>query len=135
TGDKADHRLLAATLGLVLEELGGVFLGGTTDLADHDDRLGVLVGQEHLQHVDELGALVLPILVPRRINKLSLKVTTPLLTRDTVKDDINVLDWTIDVAIPPKAKPPNGITVTLPIHLESLSRPKLSISLLKLCSP
>ncbi len=40
-----------------LDELGGVFLGGAADFADHDDRLGVGVGQEHLQHVDELGAL------------------------------------------------------------------------------
>ena len=40
-----------------LQELRGVFLGGAADLADHDDRLGRLVGEEHFQHVDELGAL------------------------------------------------------------------------------
>ena len=56
-GDEADHRLLAAALGLVAQELGGVFLGRAADLADHDDRLGLGVGQEHLQHVDEFGAL------------------------------------------------------------------------------
>src|ERR1700704_6660632 len=56
-GDEADHRFLAPAPGLVLEELGGVFLGGAADLADHDDRFGRLVAQEHLQHVDELGAL------------------------------------------------------------------------------
>ena len=54
---KPDHRLLAAAPGFVDEELGGVFLGRAADLADHDDRLGRLVGQEHLQHIDELGAL------------------------------------------------------------------------------
>ena len=27
------------------------------DLADHDDRLGLLVGEEHLQDLDEIGAL------------------------------------------------------------------------------
>src|SRR6202008_4491405 len=42
-GDEADHRLLAAAFGLVLEELGGVFLGRAADLADHDDRGGVVV--------------------------------------------------------------------------------------------
>lgn len=115
------------------------------DCPTTDIRVGIILtktpntinnGPNKSASIDTIQAVaVLPILVPRRINKLSLKVTTPLLTSDTVKDDINVLDWTIDVAIPPKAKPPNGITVTLPIHLESLSRPKLSISLLKLCSP
>ncbi len=56
-GDEAGHRLLAAAPGLVADELGGVFLGRAADFADHDDRLGGVVGQEHLQHVDELGAL------------------------------------------------------------------------------
>src|SRR6201994_1940149 len=56
-GDESDHRFLAAALGFVLDELGGVFLGRTADLADHDDRGGLVVGQELLQHVDELGAL------------------------------------------------------------------------------
>ncbi len=56
-GDESYHRLLAAALGLVLQELRGVFLGRTADLADHDDRSGVVVAQEHFQHVDEFGAL------------------------------------------------------------------------------
>ncbi len=56
-GDEADHRLLAAALGLVAQELRGVFLGRAADLADHDDRVGLVVGQEQLEHVDELGAL------------------------------------------------------------------------------
>src|SRR5690606_34197803 len=38
--DEAGHRLLAAALGLVDQELGGIFLGRAADLADHDDRLG-----------------------------------------------------------------------------------------------
>src|SRR3546814_2839908 len=51
--DEADHRLLAATAGLVLQELGGLFFGRAADLADHDDRLGGFVGEEKLQHIDE----------------------------------------------------------------------------------
>src|SRR5262245_42941144 len=56
-GDEADHRLLAAAPGLVLEELRRVLLGRAADLADHDDRFSCLVGEQHLQHLDELGAL------------------------------------------------------------------------------
>src|SRR5689334_394214 len=56
-GDETDHRLLAPALGLVLEELRRVLLGRAADLADHHDRLGGRVGQKHLQHVDEVGAL------------------------------------------------------------------------------
>ena len=52
-GDEADHRLLAPWLRL--DEVGGVFLGGAADLADHDDRLRSSGSrQEHLQHVDEV---------------------------------------------------------------------------------
>src|SRR5690606_37721224 len=39
--DEARHRLLAALSGLALDELSGVFLGRTADLADHDDRMRV----------------------------------------------------------------------------------------------
>src|SRR5665213_1485837 len=56
-GDKTDRRLLAAALGFVLEELGGIFLGRTADLADHHDRGGLGVRQEHFKYSDELGAL------------------------------------------------------------------------------
>src|SRR5262249_41348827 len=56
-GDEADHRLPAAALAFVDEELRGVLFGRAADLADHDDRLGRLVRQEHREHVDELGAL------------------------------------------------------------------------------
>src|SRR5271167_5162446 len=56
-GNETDHRLLAAALGLVLEKLRGVLFRRTADLADHDDRLGRLIAQEHFQHFDEVGAL------------------------------------------------------------------------------
>src|SRR6185312_5398317 len=56
SGDEAGHRLLAAALGLVLEELRRVLLGRAADLADHDDRRSLRIGKEHLQHVDKLGA-------------------------------------------------------------------------------
>ena len=56
-GDEADHRLLAAALGLVLEELRGVLLRRAADLADHDDRVGRLVVEKQLEHVDEIHAL------------------------------------------------------------------------------
>ena len=43
--------------GLARQELGRLVLGAAADLADHDDRLGLGVGQEQLQHLDEVGAL------------------------------------------------------------------------------
>src|ERR1700744_901611 len=46
--DDPDHRLLAAALGLIFEELGGVLLGRAADFADHDDRLRLRIGEEHL---------------------------------------------------------------------------------------
>src|SRR5580704_8787684 len=55
-GNEPDHRLLAAALGLVLEKLRGVLFRRAADLADHDDRLGRLIGHEHFQHFDEVGA-------------------------------------------------------------------------------
>src|SRR5580704_11349632 len=55
-GDEPDHRLLAAAFGFVLKKLRGVFFRGAAGLADHDDRFGCLVGQEHFQHFDEVGA-------------------------------------------------------------------------------
>src|ERR1700733_6901262 len=56
-GDEADHRLLPPALGFVLEKLRGVLFRRAADFADHDDRLGRLVGQKHFQHFDEVGAL------------------------------------------------------------------------------
>ena len=55
--DKADNRLLAAAFGLVGDELRGVFLGRAANFADHDDRFGGVIGQEHFQNFDEFGAL------------------------------------------------------------------------------
>ncbi len=57
TCDESDHRLLAAALGLVLQKLRRILLGRTADFADHDDRGGLGVGEEHLQNGDEFGAL------------------------------------------------------------------------------
>src|ERR1039458_648563 len=57
TRDETDGRLLAAAPGLVLEELRGILLGRAADFADHDDRLGLRIGQEQFQHRDEFGAL------------------------------------------------------------------------------
>src|SRR5665213_2880874 len=56
-GDEADHRLLAAAFGLVLEELRGVFLGRAADLADHHDGWGLVVGEKHFEHRDEFRSL------------------------------------------------------------------------------
>ena len=55
TSDEADDGL-ATTNGVgLLEELGGVLLGGATNLADHDDTIGLLVLGEDLKAVDEVG--------------------------------------------------------------------------------
>src|SRR5687768_4592968 len=56
-GDEADGRLAAAGPGLVLQEHSGVLLGRAADLADHDDRLRLRVGEEQFEHVDEIGAV------------------------------------------------------------------------------
>ena len=56
-GDEADGRLLAAALRLVGQELRRILLGRAADLADHDDRFRLRVGEEEFQHGDELGAL------------------------------------------------------------------------------
>src|SRR3954468_10779977 len=56
-GDEADHRLFATPLGLILEELRALSLRRAADLADHHDRLGRLVGEEHLQSLDKIHAL------------------------------------------------------------------------------
>ena len=56
-GDEADNRLGAAALRLVLQKLGGVLFGLTADFPDHHDRLGLGIGHEHGEHVDEFQAL------------------------------------------------------------------------------
>src|SRR5260221_684573 len=50
-GDKAALRLLA--LG-GFDQRGALLLGGTADPADHHDRLGLVIGEKHFQHVDEV---------------------------------------------------------------------------------
>lgn len=54
TGDEGNGGLVVDVVGL--EELGGILLGGTTDLTDHDDTVGLGVLEEDLQAVDEVGA-------------------------------------------------------------------------------
>lgn len=56
TGDEADDGLAAVDGVSLLEELGGVLLGGATNLADHDDTVSLLVLDEDLEAVDEVGA-------------------------------------------------------------------------------
>ena len=51
SGDEADHRLFAA---VGAQERGGFLLGGAADLANHDDGVGLVVGEEHLEDIDEL---------------------------------------------------------------------------------
>src|SRR5262245_19163035 len=55
-GDEADHWLLAAALGLVFQKLRRILFGRATNLPNHDNRFGLWVGQEHLEHRDEFGA-------------------------------------------------------------------------------
>ena len=39
------------------EERGAVLFGSPADLADHDDRLGLVVGEEHFEHFDKVRAV------------------------------------------------------------------------------
>lgn len=55
-GDEADDGLAAVERVVGLEELGGVLLGGATNLANHDDAIRLLVLNEDLEAVDEVGA-------------------------------------------------------------------------------
>jgi len=55
TGDERDNGLLLLLVGLT-EEVRGILLGGTTDLTDHDDTVGLGVLEEDLEAVDEVGA-------------------------------------------------------------------------------
>jgi hypothetical protein len=54
TGDEADDGLVGRVV--LLEEVGGVLLSGTTNLTNHDDTVSLLVLKEDLQAVDEVGA-------------------------------------------------------------------------------
>src|SRR6056297_4144776 len=55
--DETGGGLPATALLFICQELRSFFLGRSTDLADHDDALGLVIGKEPFQHVDMLGAL------------------------------------------------------------------------------
>lgn len=54
-GDEADDGLAAVDGVVLAQEVGGVLLGRAADLADHDDAVRVLVLEEDLEAVDEVG--------------------------------------------------------------------------------
>ena len=56
-GDEACGGLPAALFALLGQEFGGFFFGAATDFADHDDAVGFVIVQEHVEHVDMFGAL------------------------------------------------------------------------------
>src|SRR6516162_489056 len=53
-GDKSDDRLFRPR---GFQKIGAVLLGAATDFADHDDRLGLVVGEKHFEDFDEVGAV------------------------------------------------------------------------------
>ena len=53
TGDEADNRFL----GIGFDPLAGILFGVTTNLTDHDDGFGVVIGRKGLQTIDEVGAV------------------------------------------------------------------------------
>src|SRR6516165_2881328 len=53
-GDKPDDRLLRPR---GLQKIGARLLGAAADFADHDDRLGLVVGEKHLEDLDEVRAV------------------------------------------------------------------------------
>src|SRR5688572_877879 len=55
-GDESDNRLRAALLRLGGNERRGFLLGRAADLADHDDRFSRRIGEEEVEHLDELRA-------------------------------------------------------------------------------
>ena len=57
SGNEPDHRFLTALFGFIDQELRCVLFRAATDFADHDDRFGFIVGEEQLEHVDEVGAV------------------------------------------------------------------------------
>src|SRR5258705_472091 len=56
-GVEAEARFLAPPPALAFGKRGAIPPRRPADLADHDDRLGLFVGEEHLQDLDEIGAL------------------------------------------------------------------------------
>src|SRR6266851_2723940 len=53
-GDKADDRFLRAGR---LQKPGAIFFCGAADFADHDDRLGLVVGEKHFEDLDEIRSV------------------------------------------------------------------------------
>jgi hypothetical protein len=53
-GNEADNGLVGRVV--LLQEVGGVLLSRTANLANHDDAVRLLVLKEHLEAVDEVGA-------------------------------------------------------------------------------
>src|ERR1700709_2843220 len=53
-GDKSDDRLFDLML---RQKLGSVDLGRSADFTDHDDRLGLGVMQQHVEHFDKIESL------------------------------------------------------------------------------
>src|SRR5712671_1506268 len=51
-GDKPDDRLLPSRR---FQKIGAILFRRPTDFADHDDRLGLIVGEKHLQDFDKIG--------------------------------------------------------------------------------
>src|SRR6185295_5568115 len=56
TCDEANAWLLPPALCLIAQKLCSVFFGRTANLADHNQRLGFLVTEEHFEDVDEFSA-------------------------------------------------------------------------------
>ena len=54
TGNEADNGLVGRVV--LLQEVGGILLSGTTNLANHDDTVSLLVLEEDVQAVDEVGS-------------------------------------------------------------------------------
>lgn len=57
-GQRTGKRLDVTCLVLAVEEFSGVLLGVAADLADDDDAFGLLVFEEQLDAVDEVGAAI-----------------------------------------------------------------------------
>jgi hypothetical protein len=54
TGDEADNRLVGRVV--LLQEVGGVLLSGTTNLTNHNDTVSLFILEEDFQAVDEVGS-------------------------------------------------------------------------------
>src|SRR6516165_3052698 len=53
-GDKSDDGLFRPRS---FQKIGAVLLGAAADFADHDDRLGLVIGEKHLEDLDEICAV------------------------------------------------------------------------------